>query len=413
MKRFASIDFLRGFAIFMMLTLHIVMHTIDIDTLMANMSKVSFIEYILLIILPFGGGLAGFFLMVSAMGNTVSMEHELGRNLSAFEIGKRQVMGGFILLIFAMLVEGIIGYHGDLGYNIHLALKAASNPELAPFRWVWDLSLWRFNHFETIHTIAWCIILNGIVHSYLVSKEKYRDKNKLIKTYILLAIVVLILTPLAWGLAKIAIPGYPIQLGTYEASYPIIGVDSLGRFISVFFLQALAGHPEPVFPYLAASFIGTIFGLFLSMPKEERKVKFFTKTTLNVGVIMYLIGLVGVIANIIYVINTKGFDSGLNAYMHIWDHRGWVSEILGTPWAGWYFQFMLLNGFGILMIMSLLRLVELRGKAKPFGQRSRFIRRFGFVAFTNYTIQFMYFVAMFITIDWIFGMDGQANELFP
>ncbi len=409
MKRFASIDFMRGFAIFMMLILHMVMHTIDIDTLMADMSKVSFIEYILLIILPFGGGLAGFFLMVSAMGNTVSMEHELGRNLSAFEIGKRQVMGGFILLIFAMLVEGMIGYHGDLGYNIHLALKAASNPDLAPFKWVWDHSLWRFNHFETIHTIAWCIILNGIIHSYLVSKEKYRDKNKLIKTYIILAIVVLILTPLAWGLAKIAIPGYPVQLGTFEASYPIIGVNSLGRFISVFFLQALAGHPEPVFPYLAASFIGTIFGLFLTMPKKERKIKLFTKTTLNVGVIMYLIGLVGIIANIIYVINTKGFDSGLNAYMHIWDHRGWVSEILGTPWVGWYFQFMLLNGFGILMIMSILRLVELRGKAKPFGNHSRFIRRFGFVAFTNYTIQFMYFVAMFISIDWIFGKTYGRN----
>ncbi len=409
MKRFASIDFLRGFAIFMMLILHMVMHTIDIDTLMADMSKVSFIEYILLIILPFGGGLAGFFLMVSAMGNTVSMEHELRRNLSAFEIGKRQVMGGFILLIFAMLVEGLIGYHGDVGLNIHLALKATSNPDLGPVKWIWDHALWRFNHFETIHTIAWCIILNGAIHSFLSSKEKYRDKKKLIKTYIFLAIGVLILTPLAWGLAKIISPGFPAHLETYYLSYPRLGTDSIWRFLLVFILEPLAGYPEPVFPYLAASFVGTIFGLFLTMPKEERKVKLFTKTTLSVGVIMYLIGLAGVIANIIYVISTKGFDSGLNVYMHIWDHRGWVSEILGTPWVGWYFQFMLLNGFGILLIMSMLRLVELRGKAKPFGKRSRFIRRFGFVAFTNYTIQFMYFVAMFITIDWIFGNTYDRN----
>ena len=53
--------------------------------------------------------------------------------------------------------------------------------------------------------------------------------------------------------------------------------------------------------------------------------------------------------------------------------------------------------------MSLLRLVELRGKAKAFGKRSGYIRRFGFVAFTNYTIQFMYYVAAFISLDWIFG----------
>ncbi len=409
MKRFASIDFMRGFAIFMMLILHMVMHTIDVDTLMADMSKVSFIEYILLIILPFGGGLAGFFLMISAVGNTVSMEHELRRNTPAFEIGKRQVMGGFILLLFAMLVEGLIGYHGDVGVNIHLALKAASNPDLGPVKWVWDHALWRFNHFETIHTIAWCIIINGAIHSFLVSREKYRDKSKLIKTYILLVIGVLILTPFAWGLAKLISPGFPSHLETYYLSYPRLGVDSFWRFLLVFFIEPIAGYPEPIFPYLAASFVGTIFGIFLTMPKEERKVKFFTKTTLSVGMIMYLVGLAGVIANVIYVISVEGFDPGLNVYMHIWDHRGWVPELLGTPWIGWYFQFMLLNGFGILLIMSMMRLVELRGKAKLFGQKTRFIRRFGFVAFTNYTMQFMYFVAMFITIDWIFGNTYDRN----
>lgn len=409
MKRFASIDFLRGFAIFMMLMLHMVMHTLNVDTLMADMSKVSFLEYLLLIILPFGGGLAGFFLMVSAMGNTVSMESELSRNTSPREIGKRQIMGGFILLFFAMLVEGLIGYHGDVGENIHLGLMAASNPDLGPAKWVWDLTLWRFNHFETIHTIAWCIILNGAIHAYLVSKEKYRNKNTLIKTYILLAVLVLILTPLAWNLAKIIIPAYPVQLGDYTLSYPVIGVDSFWRFVLVFFLQPLAGFPEPVFPYLAASFIGTIFGLFLTMPKADRKIKSFTKTAFTIGLIMYLIGLVGVVGNIVQVIISKGFDSGLNVYMHIWDHRGWVPEILGTPWMGWYFQFMLLNGFGILFIMSVLRLVELRGKAKAFGNNTRYIRRFGFVAFTNYTIQFMYFIAMFIAIDWVFGNTYGRN----
>jgi uncharacterized membrane protein len=403
MKRFASIDFLRGFAIFMMLVLHMVSHTLNVGELTADLSKVTFLEFILMIVLPFGGGLAGFFLMVSAMGNTVSMENELQRDTPGRVVAMRQVVGGFILLFFAMLVEGLIGYHGALGENIQQALAAASDPALAPATWSWDVATWRFNHFETIHTIAWCIILNGIVHGYLSSKEKYRDKVKLIKTYILLAIIVLALTPLMWGLAKLISPGYPAHLETYYLSYPRIGTDSIWRFILVFFLQPLAGYPEPVFPYLAASFIGTIFGLFLTMPKEQRNVKPFTKTALTVGIVMYLIGLAGVIANVIYVINAKGFDSGLDVYLHIWDHRGWVPELRGTPWMGWYFQFMLLNGFGILLIMGMLRLVELRGKAKVFGERSRYIRRFGFVAFTNYTIQFMYYIAAFIAIDWIFG----------
>jgi hypothetical protein len=367
------------------------------------MSQVKFIEFMLMILLPFGGGLAGFFLMVSAMGNTVSMEHELSKQTPGSTVAIRQVLGGLILLFFAMLVEGVIGYHGAVGENIQHALQAASNPEIGAYAWSWDIATWRFNHFETIHTIAWCIILNGIIHGYLSSKEKYRDKTKLIKTYIILAIIVLILTPIVWEAVKLISPAYPNHLGTYYLSYPRIGTDSFARFILVFFLQPLAGYPEPIFPYLAASFIGTIFGIFLTMPKEQRNVKVFTKTTLNIGVVMYLIGLVGVVANIIYVINTKGFDSGLDVYMHIWDHRGWVPELRGTPWLGWYFQFLLLNGFGILLIMSILRMVELRGKAKAFGNKTLFIRRFGFIAFTNYTIQFMYYIAAFIAIDWIFG----------
>jgi len=403
MKRFASIDFLRGFAIFMMLILHMVSHIIDVDTLTADMSQVKFLELLLMILLPFGGALAGFFLMISAMGNTVSMEHELSRHTPGYMVARRQIMGGLILLFFAMLVEGLIGYHGALGENVHSALVAASDPLVGPFKWSWDIATWRFNHFETIHTIAWCIILNGIIHGYLSSKEKYRDKSKLIKTYILLALIVLVLTPIMWGFAKLISPGYPAHLETYYLSYPRIGVDSFGRFILVFFLQPLAGYPEPVFPYLAASFIGTIFGIFLTMPKEERKVKPFAKTAFTVGLVMYLIGLVGVIANIVKVIATNGFDAGLDVYMHIWDHRGWVPELRGTPWMGWYFQFMLLNGMGIMLIMSILRIVELRGIAKPFGEKTRYIRRFGFVAFTNYTIQFMYYIAAFIAVDWVFG----------
>ncbi|MDZ7796842.1 MAG: hypothetical protein U5N56_07280 [Candidatus Marinimicrobia bacterium] len=56
-----------------------------------------------------------------------------------------------------------------------------------------------------------------------------------------------------------------------------------------------------------------------------------------------------------------------------------------------------------MLIASMIRLVEMRGKAKIFAKRTRVVRRFGFVAFTIYTIQFLYFIAMFISIDLIFG----------
>lgn len=403
MKRFASVDFMRGLAIMLMLVLHMIMHTLNVDAMTADMSKVRLIEFVMMVILPFGGGMAGFFLMVSAMGNAVSMENELRNGASAKAIAGRQLTGGLILLFFAMLTEGLIGYHGDLGLFVHRSLMAASDPALGPVHWEWNHALFRFNHFETIHTIAWCIIINGLIHSALSAREKFRDKNKLILCYIKLAVLVLLLTPLAWAFAGLIIPGFPFSTGDFLSSYPRIGEATLGRFILVFFLEPLAGHPEPLFPYLAASFVGTIFGLFLTMPQEQRKTKSFVSATLRNGIIMYLIGLAGLLFNILWVIQKQGFDAGLNLYLNIWDHRGWTQEIFGTPFIGWYFQFMLLNGFGILVIMSMIRLVELRGKARPFGKRTRFVRRFGFVAFTNYSMQFLYFVAMFIAFDWLLG----------
>ncbi len=404
MKRYASVDFMRGLAIALMLVLHMVMHTLNVDAITEDFSGVKFIEFILMIVLPFFGGLAGFFLMVSAAGNAISMENALQRNISPASLARRQVLGGFILLCFAMLVEGLIGYHGDLGVFVHESLKAASDPDLGPVRWSWDHSLWRFNHFETIHTIAWCIIINGIIHSILVSREKYRDKRKLIRAYVGLAVIVLLLTPVVWGAADLIIPGYPAQEGTYLASYPRIGQDSFGRFLLVFFLQPLAGHPEPLFPYLAVSFIGTIFGIFLTMPESRRRGKVFINTALRSGMIVYFIGLAGVIANIFLVIQQTGFDKGLDLYIHIWDHRGWTPDLLGAPLAGWFFQFLLLSGFSTLLVAAMIRLVEMRGRAKTFGDKTRFVRRFGFVAFTNYTIQYLYFIAMFISLDLIFGI---------
>ena len=65
-KRFASIDFLRGLAILIMLCLHVVMDVLDVNQLMGAINDVSILNVLALIVLPFLGGLAGFFLMVSA-----------------------------------------------------------------------------------------------------------------------------------------------------------------------------------------------------------------------------------------------------------------------------------------------------------------------------------------------------------
>ena len=121
MKRFASLDFLRGIAIMMMLFVHQIADMLDIDGLIAQIDYVPLANILALVIIPFIGGLAGFFLLVSAISNAISMTKFLMKGKSASDLALKQFLGGFILYIFAMLSEAAIGYHGGImGATRHL-----------------------------------------------------------------------------------------------------------------------------------------------------------------------------------------------------------------------------------------------------------------------------------------------------
>jgi hypothetical protein len=391
MKRYPSIDFLRGLAIFIMLMLHVLMHVLDIDALLAgdNINHLGIIQIILLIVLPYFGGLAGFFLMISAMGNMVSMTKHLEKGKSVNSLIKKQIVGGILIVIFAMLIEGVVGYQGALGNFF----RSLDNPAGGDY----SVALYRGFHFETIHTIGWCIIVNGIVHGLIAKNDGWKNGKKVIKIYIFLAVVVLALTPVMWYLGNVIVPGMPYETDPLTGQgygYPVLGTSPFKDFIIAIFMTPLAGHPEPIFPYLAASFIGSIIGVYMTQEKKDMDPKFLGKM-FYAGLAIFIIGSVGIIVNIITIMDASGFDSAINIYQRIWDHRYWTTEN-GVPYLGWLFQFLSLNGMGIMLNLIIIRLVEFRGKADIFAKKSTTVRRFGFVAFTVYCIQYVYYVVHFI-----------------
>ena len=276
-KRFASLDFARGTAIFIMIALHTLHFALNIDDMLADMNNLPLINLIALIIIPFYGGIAGFFLIVSAASNMVSMYRGLERGNKIRSIVLKQVIGGVLLLFFAMLCEGLIGYHGALG-NFFLYLDNPSayfqyDPFLNFEHWDlaanynWQTLLYRWNHFETIHTIAWCLILNGCVQGLLSLKKNWQNRKQMIISYALLAVVVVALTQPIWSLVKIIVPGYPFGIIPETGNVmftPVIGEDSWWRIITAPFLSAVAAPMEPLFPYLAVSFIGSIIGIVIA-----------------------------------------------------------------------------------------------------------------------------------------------------
>lgn len=397
-SRYASIDFLRGLAIVMMLVLHIISDTLDVEGLLANPGNLALVELLMAILLPFLGGLAGFFLMVSAIGNMLSMYRYLQKGKSVRALAQRQVLGGILLLIFAMLTEAVIGYHGAFG-NIFKTLDD-------PSQWDWSPVLWRWYYFETIHTIAWCVILNGVVQAILSRNAGWKDPRKLIRTYAILAVATLAVTPLAWLLARLVEPGFPWAtdpLTGRNVQFAVLGESPVGDVILRFFLSAIAGEWEPIFPYLATSFVGSIIGIHLAQPPEtskmsetpERASRTFPGRWARVGFVAFAVGTIGIVVNLVLMMESAGFDAALDAYMSIPNHRAWVPA-RGVPVAGWLFQWLSLNGLALCFVCVVLRVVEFRGKGQAFAEKTTFIRRFGFVAFTIYAGQWLYFVVHFL-----------------
>ncbi|HUU77089.1 MAG TPA: hypothetical protein VMX55_02005 [candidate division Zixibacteria bacterium] len=390
-QRFFSLDFARGLAIFVMLFLHIIQRTLNMEELFANINNVALINLFALVLIPFFGGLAGFFLIISAAANMVSIYRDLEKGKSIKSLVFKQVIGGLLLLIFAMLCEGLIGYQGLMG-NFAKSLDNIANTE-------WTVMLWRWNFFETIHTIAWCLIINGCIQGLLSLKGNWKNTKRMIISYIILAVIVVGLTQPIWYLIGLLVPGYPFGLypSGHELFMPWIGTESFWQIFRAPFLNPLSAPMEPIFPYLAISFIGSVLGIILSQPKDKISKKFPRNFGL-VGLAMFIGGLVGIIIVIVKILVATDFDTAIDFYLVFINHRAWAADYASyVPPFAWIGQFLAVNGFSIMLIMFLFRLVEFRGKAQVYAERTKIVRRFGIVAFTNYNNQWMYFVVFFLT----------------
>jgi hypothetical protein len=363
--RFVSIDFLRGMGIWTMLFLHGLMRVYDLSWTnnSAQISEARIIMFALLLIVLYAGGWCGFFLLISAIGNMISMQKQVQRGGSVSELVLKQVVKGLILLVFAFLTESTMGYQGYMG---SVVVGQFSN---------WSKILYRGYHMETIHTVAWCIILNGIVQGFLVMKGGYQKTKRNILIYAVLSVLVIVLTTSAWNLADFIIPGYPFA--TYEGvgrivQYPLEGVSSFGDYILLIFLMPLAGVVEPVFPFLAVSFIGSIIGLLMMEKNPSEK---FPRIGILISIPVILIGLVGV---------------GVAIATGTQDIEVFLGNTYNLPRLGvWFWWFLVLTGSQVLATLIFIRLIEFRGKAVPFAQKTLYIRKFGFIAFTIYNYQYI------------------------
>jgi len=416
-KRFVSLDFLRGLSIFLMIVIHMISDYLDIDTLLAgdNINHIPLINLVALLIIPFMGGLAGLFLLTSAISNMVSMQKNLLKGKSVLSIAIKQVIGGIILLAFANLAEGITGYHGMFGHFLQ-------NPTANKF---FDFTVVsrRWAYFEAIHTIAWCVILTGIVQAILSINDGWKKPRRQMIIYAILAVIVIVSTKFIWdGLYNGLIGsgdgiGYPWGTNADGSLMwqPDVRTAGFGAVLVGIFVNPLASPWEPIFPYLAISFIGSILGIAISQPKKAL-FKGFAKTVLLTGLVMFVAGAAGTVFELVNVMNNTNFDEAINFYRLVTGHRFWSSD---APYAyapfispfAWLWQLLFTNGFSITLIMIVLYLVEFRGRSSQFARRTKYIRRYGVIAFSNYNNQWLYWIP-YLFIPLIFGQASSTRMLW-
>jgi hypothetical protein len=397
MKRFASLDFLRGFAIFLMIVLHVVNGILDTNVLLDNMSSNTFLSLLALVVLPFLGGLAGFFLLISAASNMVSMYRRLENGQSTNTLIVQQVIGGALLILFAMLTEAATGYNGAFGLFIR---------DLGgTYRWALYLetALSRWNWFEMIHTIGWCVLLNGLIQGIISRNGQWKNVSSQVRTYLIIAAVMVVLTIPVWvGVSKL-VPGYPWQESAAvggQLYLPQIGVAPIGYLLASPFLAALAAPMGPIFPFLAISCIGSIIGIVMCQ-KPDRIPKHFVKKVLVAGLIAFTVGIIGVVYTMVGVMQAAGFEDGIQLWLDLSHFRSWFPDNISRSYGeflsplSWLWQFLALNGFAIMFAMLVIYLVDWRGSGPEFSRLKpvQFVRRFGFAAFSNYNNQWLYYIA--------------------
>jgi len=365
MKRIATLDFQRGLAIFMMVFFHSMQHLYDFGWArdVENLLKMNFLIVIGILLMVFFVGWAGYFLIISAIVNALAMSKRASKGHRPVQILTKQILTGVGVLFAAMLTDGLIGYYGYLGSAIR-----SGNWSYSKFIQIFVGR--SFFMMETLHTIGWCMIINGIIHYLLIRKNGFKKIKRNVLVYAILVLTVIVASPFIWNWVDNMNWGGFYNLNFFsEVSvdqryfssfrWPN-GLDQakIGTFKASFF-TLLTGDLEPLFPFLATSFAGALIGTVLADDKPPKRLPFYGAMT------------------------ALGFIS-----------LGAILIVAGLPFDFTWFRpdltyFLILMGTWIVVISLLLYKVEYRGDPKKFANRKivRLMRLWGIIALSIYTLQ--------------------------
>ena len=348
-KRLVTLDFLRGVAIFGMTLFHILFKMYDVESFMANPEEILNFPIIVLIIMglfAYLGSWYGFFLFISSIVNSYVFTRKTKSNVNPSKLMIKQIVSGAILIILSYFIEGIFGYYGDIGYAI-------KDLQWTNFKYFKIEILW----IQTLQIIGLCLIINGILLFLLLRNEGYKKVLRNISVYATLILVVLVFTPFISDWIANSNWVYPPE----EIGWSDIGFVYQNRSARTWFLTVINGPKQPLFPYLASGFMGALIGMIIANPKPTKRILLWFSLA---GVAMIAIGVILIVVGLPFT-------------------------FLEQPPA--ITTYLLRLGGQICLVMSLLAIIEFRGKGKTFANRRivKYFRRWSILSLTIYSLHIL------------------------
>jgi hypothetical protein len=337
-KRYASIDFQRGFAIWIMTFFHAFDHLYDHTWVEKNPQQLLELPKIISFfgaIIAFISTWNAYFLLLSSTVNTLSVIKKAKKGMSPQKLFFKQFFSGAGILGIGMVHEAL-GYGGYFGWGLRYGSWSNTYP------------LWKsFFTMQTLHIIGWSMIINSFIQFLLVRNDGYKKIKRNILVYGTLAFSIIFLSPIIHNFVdnlSWEIPPNPPNGLNDNSTWPSNYFQAYNASFKSWFFTIIAGDMEPLFPYLATCFIGSLVGLGLA---EEKPVK---RLPMIGGIsALFLMGIGGIFIS-----------------------QGYYNLNNCRPRIG---NYLLTVGGQLAVMMLLLWLVEYRGKANQFAT-NKYVKHF-------------------------------------
>lgn len=391
-KRIASLDFQRGLAIWMMVFLHVFNHMYDYSWVQPEdlFSNIDFFRSVFFAFSAFFGNWVGYFILISAIVNSFATTKKVLAGGSPEKLFGKQVLTGIGIWIAGAITESL-GYYGYFGRVLRSGEVFTATPWVDPV----NISfLWRrFFMLEALQIIAYAMIFTAIVQYFLIRKGGVEKFGRNIIIYGSLALIIVIASPFVWhGVDNMAFWKIPSESdyldygfsGEYHQSWPSEFFQSYNAGIVSFILAIFAGDLYPIFPYLSISFLGSLMGIAMAMPKPPKRLPLWG-LCLTFGI--------GILAVISIFIPGLEFDITFE-----------------RPTLGF---FLILLTVQVGVVVFLFWLIDWRGKSEKFAQNVvvKYFRVWGMVALTIFALQIWSLVPRAI-FNWTVPAHNLMNYRF-